>query len=213
MINILGVQRIIVLTILVLVNAALGAGVYYFLLPEIDKQERVLRAVRGQVNTVRYDIERLQVEFEQFEEQQERFESFKAKGFFQQQNRRQVEKILEEIQGVSGVLSAKVAINPASVETNPEAEKADYKVLKSTVQAQLNTLDDKDIYHYIYLVEKYFPGHVSVESINFQREADLDKVLLQAIAAGQNVPLVKADVTLVWRTMIPQSRIIAEDIN
>ena len=213
MINILGVQRIIVLTILVLVNAALGAGVYYFLLPEIDKQERVLRAVRGQVNTVRYDIERLQVEFEQFEEQQERFESFKAKGFFQQQNRRQVEKILEEIQGVSGVLSAKVAINPASVETNPEAEKADYKVLKSTVQAQLNTLDDKDIYHYIHLVEKYFPGHVSVESINFQREADLDKVLLQAIAAGQNVPLVKADVTLVWRTMIPQSRIIAEDIN
>ena len=213
MINILGVQRIIVLTILVLVNAALGAGVYYFLLPEIDKQERVLRAVRGQVNTVRYDIERLQVEFEQFEEQQERFESFKAKGFFQQQNRRQVEKILEEIQGVSGVLSAKVAINPASVETNPEAEKADYKVLKSTVQAQLNTLDDKDIYHYIYLVEKYFPGHVSVESINFQREADLDKVLLQAIAAGQNVPLVKADVTLVCRTMIPQSRIIAEDIN
>ena len=213
MINILGVQRIIVLAVLVLVNAALGAGVYYFLLPEIDKQERVLRAVRGQVNTVRYDIDRLQVEFEQFEEQQERFESFKAKGFFQQQNRRQVEKILEEIQGVSGVLSAKVAINPASVETNPEAEKADYKVLKSTVQAQLNTLDDKDIYHYIYLVEKYFPGHVSVESINFQREADLDKVLLQAIAAGQNVPLVKADVTLVWRTMIPQSRIIAEDVN
>ena len=213
MINILGVQRIIVLAVLVLVNAALGAGVYYFLLPEIDKQERVLRAVRGQVNTVRYDIDRLQVEFEQFEEQQERFETFKAKGFFQQQNRRQVEKILEEIQGVSGVLSAKVAINPASVETNPEAEKADYKVLKSTVQAQLNTLDDKDIYHYIYLVEKYFPGHVSVESINFQREADLDKVLLQAIAAGQNVPLVKADVTLVWRTMIPQSRIIAEDIN
>ena len=213
MINILGVQRIIVLAVLVLVNAALGAGVYYFLLPEIDKQERVLRAVRGQVNTVRYDIDRLQVEFEQFEEQQERFETFKAKGFFQQQNRRQVEKILEEIQGVSGVLSAKVAINPASVETNPEAEKADYKVLKSTVQAQLNTLDDKDIYHYIYLVEKYFPGHVSVESINFQREADLDKVLLQAIAAGQNVPLVKADVTLVWRTMIPQSRIIAEDVN
>tara|TARA_A200000113_G_scaffold52632_1_gene43486 strand:- start:93 stop:734 length:642 start_codon:yes stop_codon:yes gene_type:complete len=213
MINILGVQRIIVLAVLVLVNAALGAGVYYFLLPEIDKQERVLRAVRGQVNTVRYDIDRLQVEFEQFEEQQERFETFKAKGFFQQQNRRQVEKILEEIQGVSGVLSAKVAINPASVETNPEAEKADYKVLKSTVQAQLNTLDDKDIYHYIHLVEKYFPGHVSVESINFQREADLDKVLLQAIAAGQNVPLVKADVTLVWRTMIPQSRIIAEDVN
>ena len=65
-----------------------------------------------------------------------------------------------------------------------------------------------NIFHYLFLAENYFPGHLSVEKISLKREADVTGTVLRAIANGKNPSLVGAQVELMWRTMIPEASVI-----
>jgi hypothetical protein len=211
MMGILGTRRILTLLILVVLNAALAGGVYMVLIPQQEASQKSLRNLHNEVTTRRADIARMQVEFDQLEEQKAEFQKLEADGFFKNQSRKQAENTFNTIQKKSGVTVAVASINAGVVEDNEEAAKAKYKVLKSPMQIKLEAVDDVDIYHYIFLVEHYFPGHVSIESLNLKREADVSGTVLRAIASGDNPPLVKAELQLVWRTMIPEAEVIGAE--
>ena len=211
MIGVLGFKRVLLLAVLVAMNGVLAAGTYMYLIPENDTKERELRGLRGQVSTLRSDISRMQVEFEQLEQQKEEFERLAADGFFKLQGRRQAENIFSEIQKSSGVTKAIASIDAGVIEDNPEAQKAAHKILRSPIEIRLEAIDDVNIFKYLYLVEHYFPGHITVEDIRLERTADVTGTVLRAIATGKNPPLVQADVEMVWRTMIPEASVIGEE--
>ncbi|HOO81541.1 MAG TPA: hypothetical protein PK513_03455 [Alphaproteobacteria bacterium] len=208
MIAVLGIKRIFVLAALLLLNAFLAAGLYLYFIPEIQVKERELRGLRGTVSTLRTDINRMQVEFEQLEDQKEEFEKLVRRGFFKDQSRRQAEKMFNVIQKNSGVSKAIASVKSGSIEDNPEAQKAEHKILRSPVEIRLEAFDDVNIFHYLFLAENYFPGHLSVEKISLKREADVTGTVLRAIANGKNPSLVGAQVELMWRTMIPEASVI-----
>ena len=211
MIKVLGTKRVLGLVFLVALNVALATGVYLYAVPEKGKKERELRRLTGQIATLISDIERMQVEFEQLEAQQEEFDQLKARGFFGNQGRRQAEQILERIQKEAGVISAVAGIQSGVVEDNEEAKKAEHKILKSPVTIHLEAMDDVDVYRYIYLLEKFFPGHVTIESVNMERLADVSGPVLRSIASGSNPKLIKAEIEMIWRTMIPASEVIGTE--
>ncbi|MCB9982100.1 MAG: hypothetical protein H6861_00270 [Rhodospirillales bacterium] len=208
MIAVLGIKRVMILLALLALNAVLGTAVYMYLIPEVQVKERELRSLRGNVSTLRADIDRMQVEFEQLEDQKEEFETLAKHGFFKDQSRRQAEKVFNAIQKSSGVSSAIASVKSGDIEDNPEAKKAEHKIIKSPIEIRLEAFDDINIFHYLFLVENYFPGHLSVESIRLEREADVTGTVLRAIANGDKPPLVSANVELMWRTMIPESSVI-----
>lgn len=211
MIGVLGFKRVVFLLGLIGFNVLLALAIYMYMTPELDNVERQRRTVRGEVSTLRGDISRMQVEYDQFIEQQIRFEGYKKDGFFVQQNRRQVEDILKTIQEKSGVATAKVSVSPAETEDNAEAAKAEHKLLKSEIKVEVEALEDTDIFHYIFLIEKYFPGHITINSVEYERAGEINGTILRAIASGRNVPLVKADMKFEWRTMIPESQLIVDE--
>lgn len=208
MIQILGIKRILVLLFLVSINAALATGVYVYLAPEIKSSERSLRSLRGKITTLQTDISRLQVEFDQLEEQQETFEELKKAGFFSNQDRRQAELIFKDIQEKTGVISAVASIKPGELEENEEAKKADHSILTSPVELTLQAIDDVDVYKYVYLVERFFPGHVSINSIELGRTTDITGTVLRSIASGNRPVLVEAKISMNWSTMIPDEDVI-----
>ena len=212
MIAVLGFKRVVMLAVLVALNIVLALSVYMYMKPETQKKERELRGLRGQVSTVRTDIDRMQVEFEQLEDQKAEFERLAAGGFFKNQGRRQAELILNEIQKTSGVSKAIASIQAGEFEDNEEAKKAKHKILKSPIKIRLEAIDDINVYHYLFLVEHYFPGHIAIEEINMERSADITGTVLRAIASGTNPSLVQADVEMVWRTMIPESEVIGGEV-
>jgi hypothetical protein len=211
MIAVLGARRVVIVLVLLLVNAALAGMVYMVMLPQQDTQERSLRMLRGQASILRDDIARMQMEFTQLEQQKAAFEKLEKDGFFKNQSRRQAEETFNVIQKKSGVNKAIASILGGVIEDSPEAAKAKYKILKSPIQIQLEAVDDVDVYHYLFLIEHYFPGHISVEGITLKREADVSGTVLRAIAAGENPALVSAQVDLLWRTMIPEAEVIGGD--
>lgn len=203
MIRVLGAKRLFILLVLLGLTAGFAGVLYLHLTPEKIKKERELRGVRGKISGIQADIDRLQVEFEQLEDQQVEFEALKAKGFFSNQNRREAEKVLEKIQQEAKVISAVASIQPGEFVEDAEAAKANHKILSSKISVRLEALDDVDIYRYLYLVQSAFPGHITFETIDMARKSDVTEVILRAIASGANPPLVQADVEMTWRTMIP----------
>jgi hypothetical protein len=211
MMNVLGPQRVLILTALALVNILFAAGGYFYLAPEESAKEQELRQMQNGIAELQTDIERLQVEFGQLEQQQSKYSLLKARGFFSSQDRRQAEKILETIQKKAGVVAAVASIQPGVVEDNEQAQKTGYKILRSPVSVKIDALDDVDVFRYLYLIEKHFPGHVSFTRMNIERKSDVTGTILRSIAAGNNPPLVEAQLNMVWRTMIPESEVIPSD--
>ena len=213
MIRVLGIKRIILLTVLVAINAALGAAVYLHIVPEADNKNIELATLRSQNSTTQADITRLQVEFDQLDAQREEFEELRRKGFIGTQDRRQAEKLFVKIGEEAGVFNSVASVQRGTIEDNAEAEKAGHKVLKSPILVQIKALDDVDVFRYIYLVEQFFPGHIAIDSVDIRRSTEVSGTVLRAIAGGKNLDLVTADMVIVWRTLIPESEVIGEGEN
>lgn len=206
MIKILGVKRVSILLVLLACNGLLGYLSYMYFTPQKEVKERELRNTRSQASTLQSDIDGLLVEFEQLDEQREEFERLKKDGFFDGQSRRQAELIFKKIQDRSGVISAVASVDAGEFEENEEAKKAEHNILKSPVKVRIEAVNDLDIFRYIYLVDEFFPGHVSIDSMKMERQSDVSGTILRGIASGKNPPLVTAELELSWRTMIPESQ-------
>lgn len=208
MIQIIGIKRLIILLVLITINACLAAYIYGYILPEKDKADRNLRSVRSGLSGVQADLKQMQLEFAQLEERQDRFDALKDKGYFSTQDRNDAKQLFSAIQRKSGVLSAIVNVRSGVIESNPEASKAEYKVLMSPIEVEIKAFDDNDIYNYLDIAEKSFPGHLSVDGITIKRTREVTAVLLRAIASGTSPELVTASVRMSWRTMIPEDQVI-----
>ena len=210
MINVIGFKRIIILFVLISVNGALAGMVYLYTLPETVKADREYRSLKTRVNSAQSDLGRMQIEFEQLEQQQDRFDALKNDGFFSTQVRNEAKELFSKIQEESQVISAVGSVKSGRIENNNEAHKVGYKLLTSAVEVEIKAFSDSDIYRYLSLAEKYFPGHLSVNEIKITRQRDISKVLLRAIASGASPEIVRARVKMSWRTLIPEDQVILE---
>lgn len=213
MIKVLGVKRIFVLVFLLALNVAFAAGLFLYVVPTNDVREKEYKTLRTKITARQSDINRMQIEFEQLEQQQARFEELRKQGFFSSQGRRQAEVIFKEIQNKSGVINASAIVKAGQVVADEEASKAEHTILVSPVEVKIEAVDDSDVYRYLYLIEKYFPGHMTVKSLKIKRDMDVSGAVLRGIASGANPKLVSADIMMDWRTMIPVSEVIAPQEN
>ena len=208
MIRVIGVRRLIVLVILLALNGVLASAIYLYVVPENQKVERQLMRNRRQLSTLQSDISRMQIEFDQLDQQQGRFDQLKEEGFFSTQDRADAKELFGLIQKQAKVISALVSVKPGEVVDDEEAKKAKHKVLVSDVSVQIKAFDDNDIYHYIDLVQKTFPGVISLQHVELKREQDVSNALLRAIANGASPELVTANVQFLWRTMITEEQVL-----
>ncbi|MCD8520194.1 MAG: hypothetical protein LRY36_01400 [Alphaproteobacteria bacterium] len=202
--KILGFKRVVTLGILLGLNALFALGIYYYLQPQAVTYAQQLRSAKGKLTSTRADIDKLMVEFEQLEQQQDEFNALKEQGFLGSQGRRQAEIIFGEVQRQSQVVSAVANVRAAEVKADETAAKAGYAMLVSPVEIKVQAMDDIDIYRYLTLLSEKFPGHISMDSIEMKRITDVSNPILRGIAIGENVAMVSADFKMSWRTMIPQ---------
>jgi len=208
MIGVIGIKRLFFLFVFIAINVVLAAGVYMYLTPKKQGLEREKRALGGQLSVVRSDMERMKIEFEQLDAQQDYFDDLKMKGFFSAQERSNAKVLFSEIQADSNVISAVVSVDSGVVGDDKEAEKANHKVLISPVEVEIRAFDDGDIYRYIEMALDRFPGHLSFDRVEISRIQDVSSPVLRAIASGAYPEMVYARLGMSWRTLIPDSQII-----
>ncbi|MCC6598182.1 MAG: hypothetical protein IT559_05295 [Alphaproteobacteria bacterium] len=207
MIGVLGTKRVLAIILLLALNVILAMAIHMYLVPRQVQQGKDLRGLQGEISTIEGDISRMKVEFSQIETQKEEYERLEKRGFFKDQNRRDAENVFSHIQKFSGVNVAVANISAGIIEENAEAKKARQRILTSPVKIRMEAVDDIDLFHYLFLLNNYFPGHITVEKVSFKRESDVTGTVLRSIATGTNPPLVTAEVDVLWRTMIPDENL------
>lgn len=203
MIKILGLKRVIVLVVLIAVNGVLGGLAYLVLQPNIDGMNKKHQVLKGEISKLQNDITQLQTEFVQIGESKERYKVLQDEGFFNDQNRRNAELKLEEIQARSRLISAVVSIGSGKLEVTPETKAVNYGLLNSLISVKVEAVNDLDVFHYIDLIENSLPGYVSLSELSLDRKADLTSASLRALSSDKQPFLVEANLKFSWRTMIP----------
>jgi len=209
MMQVLGTKRVLVLIILIAVNAALAAATYLYAKPGRVDTERQLNMTRAQITQKRNEADKLRNEFEQIQAQKGDFEHLQAAGYISDQNRLVARRRITDIQEYSRVLKAGYNINSATIEEGKEVKDIGYVVLNSPISVDIEAMDDRDFYAFIYWMQNAFPGHISVTDLTIDRVLDINEATLRAIGAGTQVSLIKGNVDFTWRTMVPEAQIKA----
>lgn len=220
MIQALGFKRVATLAAfagLLILIYALNA---FFLKSQTEKSFRDLNAVRGEIGTLRAELEKLQSDYALYEKEKATYEKITRMGFFQPQDRVTARQRLDTIQRMSKIISARYEIKAATASaivrpgdlTNPvqpqegviDAAAADFVMIESPMTVTLSAIDDVDIYRFMYYMNYGFPGHITMNKISMQKTGQVTPDVLKSIGTGAPPPLVSASVEMTWRSMIPR---------
>lgn len=210
MIGILGIRRVVALSVLLTISIVMGLLLYFYILPENAKVERDLRVVRASVASARAELEKLQNDMAFFQEQKGLYDNLEQIGFFSRQDRFDARRRIEAIQNESNILHMHYNIKPAVVEENKEAAKADYVVLKTPATVDVDAMDDLDFYSFMYWIDNAFTGQVSITGFDMERVLDVNDRTLRRIGSGNPTTLLKGSLSFEWRTLIPRTEYVAE---
>jgi len=210
MLSNLGSKRIGVFVFLFALNIVLGVYTHTHVVPSVQNADKMLRGLKAEIEEKREDIKRVRFDLSDLDGRKDDFNNVKDAGFFQNQDRRSAEIILNKIQELTNMVNATVRILPGALVEDSIATKLNYVVMESPISLELESLSDVDIFRYIYLLENYFPGHVTIQSINLNRQRRPDGSVLRAIALGEPVAMAKANVEVIWRTMVKQGQVKEE---
>lgn len=206
MIQILGAKRVILLVLSVGIALALGGLVYGVTIPASAQAKTDLQALEGRISTRRQEIEGIRGEIEKFSAQKDQYNELRKMGFFSSQDRLMARAKFDELRTLSRILTAKYKINQATYETNEQIAKAGYVIVKSSVDMDIEAIDDVDVYRLLYLLDTAFPGHSAMESLSLVKAMDVTQPLLRQIGNGTPAPIIKGKMTFVWRTVLPEAQ-------
>jgi hypothetical protein len=212
MIKVLGIKRIVGILSLLLLSGVVGALLFMYILPEREKLDRDLRILSASIASGRAEIDQLKQDIAFFEEQKYLFGNLVSLGFFTEQDRFYAQKRIEAIQDKSNILQMYYNFTPARVEENIHAAEANHVVLTTTVDVNVEAIDDLDFYRFMYWVNNAFSGQTSINSFNLERVADVDDYTLRQIGSGTPVTLLKGNITFDWRTLIPRENFVSEEV-
>jgi hypothetical protein len=205
MIEDIGTKRVLILLLLIVVNVTLFVSLGSYFKPEIKGAKNRLSVLKEQASQQLQDLEQARLEIDQLDQTIETFNALKDEGFLDDQDRRNASDLLQRIEKITNMVSARAQIQSAIFEDDIHAAKAGHRIMASPIKLELQALDDVDIYRYLYFVENSLPGHVSIDKFSMKREGDVTAELLRAISSGSAPALVSAELTMIWRTMLPTS--------
>lgn len=203
MIEDIGTKRVLILLLLIVVNVTIFVSLGSYFKPEIRGAKTRLSALKEEASQQLQDLEQARLEIEQLDQTIESFNGLKEQGFLDNQDRRNASDLLQRIEKITNMVSARAQIQSAQFEDDIHASKAGHHIMASPIKLDLQALDDVDIYRYLYFVENSLPGHVSIDKFSMIRDGDVTAELLRAVSSGDDPALVSAELTLIWRTMIP----------
>ncbi len=209
MMKVLGAKRMMGILVLLLFNAVMAASVYAYLIPENGSLSKDLRNMRSTIAVKRSETEQLRGDYQKIQDQKTFFEGLDKVGFFNKQSRSLARERIEAVQKFSKVLSARYDITPAVVEQNTHAVKAGHVILNTSVNVDIDALDDIDFYSFVFWIENAFPGHTSVTNVKLERVIDVNAATLRQIGNGVATVLMKGKLGFSWRTMVPQEEVVS----
>ena len=174
--------------------------------PNIKKEKRSLAVVNNDISKMTSDMDKLSQGLTQFEGQKQAFSNVQRFGFFDDQDRVKARQLIEAMQEESRLLSAVYSLGPAESLNEPRATDAGYDLLNTNIGFTIEAVEDIDVYKFIYLLNYGFPGQISIKSLSMSRDEEITQPLLRQIGTGQPTPLIRAELEVFWKSMVPEGQ-------
>jgi len=194
--------KLIIFVVLLVANIGIGYYLFSTLLPKEEQLTRELKSYTSRVNSRLSEARKLRDDYVLAQERKHIFEALEKSGIFNDQNRLLFQNVMVDLQQVSGVLNAGYEIDPAEVESNNSAERADHVVLKSDISFDVSSMDDIKIYEFMFWLKQGLPGHVMFDSIALKRTGTVDDEIIKTISLSGPLPLMEAKIKVQWRSMV-----------
>lgn len=202
--KLIGIARVILLSILITLNAVIAAGYFMWIVPERDQAQNKLKAMKSDISSLQSKIQNTKVELAEYQKNLPAYQSLERRGFIAQPDRFQIPRDLDRVRLDAELGSFSFNVNVKDVQ-NAEAEAARLKVFASRISVDnVTSLLDTNFYDFLDLMATEFPEHVRLHELTINRKDALDVTTLQKIAAKQPVSLLVAKAEFDWITALPE---------
>lgn len=201
MIEKIGLKRSLLLFVLAGGLAALFAANEMLLKPKIEESQRELNTSMGELGRLQGEVTKMRADFETFETQKAFYDTISRMGFFNEQDRVLARERFDTMQKLSKIISARYEIKAANILTGETSPDTGFVVMESPITVELSAVDDLDVYRFLYYLNYGFPGHITINSLDIERKAEITPNVLKEIGTGNPPQIVSAKMELDWRTM------------
>lgn len=203
MIKLVGMKRLLFLIVLLVLNLAVAGGYFAGVDPMLQSGQQQLNAVNAEIADLQTKIATIQQDIAFVKENMPKYEDMQKKGFFQAQDRFEIERTLENLRTTSGLAGFSFSISEVQDIPNADAEATDHKVVTSRI-----TIDrivapiESSIYVFMQKISSVFPEFVRVQKLEVTRTGEVTEAALKQISEGGPVSFVNAVVVFDWITMV-----------
>ena len=201
--EILGLKRILILSVLGAIAAAQAGMLYFYFIDRNNELKGDIRKTTRAVSKLNNETDSLRNDYELINEQQAFVAKLEQADFISRQNRLEARDRIAEVQQMTDILSASYSIASAQEIETPAMMEVNHVVLSSRVTFDVTATNDIAIYQFAYWIENSFPGHMVLTGVSLEREHVIDNNILRTIALRGRMPLVKGSLNYLWRTVAP----------
>ena len=203
-VKLIGTKRLLAGVVLLMVNLILAAFYFLWVSPSSIEAERQLNALTAEISVLQQDIVTIKEQLAETRRNIPYFERLRTIGFYDDQNRFRAERLIQEIQAESGILSAEFAIGSLQDINDENATAAEHRLVMSELSVTgIQSYTDIEIYQLIYFLNNRFPGHTRLKRLDISRANDVNDVNLQKInTPTERVYFADGEALFEWYTMI-----------
>ena len=216
MIKLLGIRRLLTLTVMAAILVVLGAIYLLWISPSAADANTQVNMLDGEIAQLQTNISTTKEQIEETRDNLPFFRRLDAVGFFEEQDRFQAQRAIEEIRRESGIKSARFSIGVLQDINSPKAQEAGYRLVVSDIEvSQIESFTDMEFYNLIYLLNNRFPGHMRIVDMNVRRLTTIDTTNFDAAPAANAVPEHYAEglANFQWITMIEETAELPDSLN
>lgn len=212
MIKDIGAKRAFLLLTLVVLLAGMVAISYLVLEPQTERSKQELNRVMGEKSTLQSEVDKMRADFVSFQKEKALFDTITKMGFFNDQDRVLARERFDTMQKLSKIISARYQIKAANIVADEGASAGDFVVMESPITVDLSAVDDLDVFRFVYYLNYGFPGHITINSLNMERKAEVTPTILKEIGTGSPPEIISAKLELDWRTMARKDSIAPQTL-
>jgi hypothetical protein len=175
------------------------------------------------VDGKRTEIISLRQEYADLQTYLKAFKELERRRFFEDQNRIEARRSLDQVVNMAGLIRANYEIKPAQVVSQvstggeaapeppaegtgapvPPPESGDHTLIGSEIEIEFEAYDDVQVYNFIKMMQDTFQGMIGLKELTIEPVEDFSQDLFLQIGNGAVIPLVKGKMTLYWYSMVP----------
>lgn len=205
LIQIIGVQRFTKLILLLVINGILAAGIYFYIMPEMDATTKEFKAVKNEVIRLHNDIDTIETRLVELKENEKQYKRLLKRKFISNQDRLDVRDIIDDMRQRSGVINLNYNIQPIKYIEHDHSYALGYDLIKSDVSVDATSLLDLEVLALQSMLNDEFPGQTVLEEVTYHRTSEINKDNLVKVGSGQAIDFMRSRLNFSWYSLSPKS--------